>query len=94
MEDKFTREGDKRFTLRIEKELFEELTVIAKKNKRAIGRQIEFFLEQAVSFEKQKIEKAEAIKNVLSQKGLSSEEIKNLKQNISLGAPFLKNYLE
>ena len=25
MEDKYTREGDKRFTLRIEKELFEEL---------------------------------------------------------------------
>lgn len=44
--DKFTREEDKRFTLRIAKELFEKVEFSAKKNKRAIGREIEFILEQ------------------------------------------------
>lgn len=46
MNDKFTREEDKRFTLRINKELFQQIEVSAKKNKRAIGREIEFILEQ------------------------------------------------
>ena len=44
--DQFTREEDKRFTLRIAKELFEKVEISAKKNKRAIGREIEFILEQ------------------------------------------------
>ena len=44
--DQFTREEDKRFTLRIAKELFEKVEFSAKKNKRAIGREIEFILEQ------------------------------------------------
>lgn len=42
----FTREEDKRFTLRINKDLFKLVEESAKKNKRAIGREIEFILEQ------------------------------------------------
>lgn len=44
--DTYTREGDKRFTLRIDKKLFERVEQSAKENKRAIGREIEFILEQ------------------------------------------------
>ncbi|HDD0321352.1 TPA: Arc family DNA-binding protein [Staphylococcus aureus] len=44
--DKFTRDEDKRFTLRIDKNLFQKVEQSAKKNKRAIGREIEFILEQ------------------------------------------------
>lgn len=44
--DKFTREEDKRFTLRIDKQLFDLVEKSAKENKRAIGREIEFILEQ------------------------------------------------
>lgn len=43
--DPQTRETDKRFTLRIDKKLFEIVEQSAKKNKRAIGREIEFILE-------------------------------------------------
>lgn len=44
----YTREGDVRFTLRIEKELFEKIKERAHVNKRAIGREIEFILEQSL----------------------------------------------
>ncbi|MBS4762145.1 hypothetical protein KG089_05350 [Carnobacteriaceae bacterium zg-ZUI252] len=44
--DKFTRDEDKRFTLRIAKELFLKVEQSAKENKRAIGREIEFILEK------------------------------------------------
>lgn len=44
--DNFTRESDKRFTLRIDKELFKKVENSAKINKRAIGREIEFILEK------------------------------------------------
>ncbi|MGW7931847.1 hypothetical protein ACWEWU_09335 [Staphylococcus xylosus] len=44
--DNYTRETDKRFTLRINKELFSMIEESAKKNKRAVGREIEFILEQ------------------------------------------------
>lgn len=44
--DKFTRENDKRFTLRIEKSIFKHVEQSAKDNKRSIGREIEFILEQ------------------------------------------------
>lgn len=85
MEDKYTREGDKRFTLRIEKKLFEDLTLIAKKNKRAIGRQIEFFLEQAVLTEKENYQKAKKIITVLKEKAENEQEykdfIKAIKEN-------------
>jgi len=48
MNDKYTREGDKRFTLRIEKNLFEKIEEIAVKSKRSIGRQIEYMLSKLV----------------------------------------------
>ncbi|HCX3191680.1 Arc family DNA-binding protein [Staphylococcus aureus] len=44
--DKYTREQDKRFTLRIDKNLFSEIERSAKRNKRSIGREIEFILSQ------------------------------------------------
>lgn len=44
--DKYTRDTDKRFTLRIEKELFKKVEDSARRNKRAVGREIEFILEQ------------------------------------------------
>lgn len=43
--DIYTREGDKRFTLRIEQALFDKLAESAKQNKRAVGREIEYILE-------------------------------------------------
>ena len=46
MADKFTREEDKRFTLRIDRELFATIEKSAKDNKRSIGREIEFILAQ------------------------------------------------
>lgn len=44
--DEYTRESDKRFTLRIDKDLFEKIERAARDDKRAIGREIEFILEQ------------------------------------------------
>ncbi len=44
--DTYTRESDKRFTLRIEKELFAKIEEAANKDKRSIGREIEFILSQ------------------------------------------------
>lgn len=44
--DTYTRETDKRFTLRIDKELFQKIEAHAKKDKRAVGREIEFILAQ------------------------------------------------
>ena len=44
--DKYTRESDKRFTLRIDKDLFAKIETSAQKDKRSIGRQIEFILDQ------------------------------------------------
>lgn len=45
MSDKFTRDDDKRFTLRMNKELFAVIEKSAKANKRSIGREIEYVLE-------------------------------------------------
>lgn len=47
--DKYTRDEDKRFTLRINKELFAKLEESARKHKRAIGREIEYILELELS---------------------------------------------
>lgn len=44
--NRFTRDSDKRFTLRIDAELFKLIESSARKSKRAIGREIEFILEQ------------------------------------------------
>ena len=38
----------KRFTLRIENNLFEQIKIKAKENKRAIGKEIEFILENSL----------------------------------------------
>ena len=40
---------EKRFTLRLDGELFENIKAIAKKHKRSIGREIEFILETYLS---------------------------------------------
>ena len=45
-EDKYTRDTDKRFTLRLDKELFEKVQNSAQKNKRSTAKEIEFILEQ------------------------------------------------
>jgi hypothetical protein len=46
MGDKYTKETDKRFTLRMNAELFEFVRQEAEKNKRSTGKEIEFILEQ------------------------------------------------
>lgn len=43
---KYTREGDKRFTLRIEQNLFQQLEASARASKRSIGRQIEYIIDK------------------------------------------------
>ncbi|MCH5379861.1 hypothetical protein [Limosilactobacillus reuteri] len=43
-EDKFTKEEDKRFTLRINKEIFKKVEIEASKERRSVGRQIEAIL--------------------------------------------------
>lgn len=45
MGDKFTREGDKRFTLRIDSGTFETIQWCAKRHKRSVGREIEIAIE-------------------------------------------------
>lgn len=42
--DKYTRDTDKRFTLRIDKDLFEVIKIQSEINRRAIGKEIEFAL--------------------------------------------------
>lgn len=44
--DIFTKDTDKRFTLRINKELFALLETAAIKDKRSIGKEIEFIVAQ------------------------------------------------
>lgn len=46
MGDKFTNENSKRFTLRIDKDLFRQITESARKNKRSITKEIEYFLRK------------------------------------------------
>ncbi len=50
MGDKFTREGDKRFTLRIDRDTFETIQWCAKKHKRSVGREIEVAIEYYLDF--------------------------------------------
>jgi len=45
MSDKYTREGDKRFTLRIPAGTFETIAWCAQKHKRSIGKEIAFAIE-------------------------------------------------
>ena len=46
MGDKITNENSKRFTLRIDKDLFRQITESAGKNKRSITKEIEYFLRK------------------------------------------------
>lgn len=45
MPDKYTRDNEKRFTLRIDKGTFETVAWCAKKHKRSIGKEIEFAID-------------------------------------------------
>lgn len=49
--DPYTKEGDVRFTLRIPEDLLELVREEARKNKRSVGKQIEFFIEQQLRLE-------------------------------------------
>lgn len=49
MNDNYTRDEDKRFTLRINKIVFQLVEQSAKKNKRSIAKEIEFILESYLS---------------------------------------------
>lgn len=42
--DKYTKDTDKRFTLRMNKELFEIVKKTAEKNRRSVAKEIEFIL--------------------------------------------------
>ena len=44
--DPYTKDSDSRFTLRIPTELLESIREEAKRNKRSVGKQMEFILEQ------------------------------------------------
>lgn len=43
--DKYTRDEDRRFTLRIDRDLFERIEADARASKRSIGRHIEYLLD-------------------------------------------------
>lgn len=47
--DAYTRDDDSRFTLRINTDILEAIKEEARKNKRSIGKQIEFILENWIS---------------------------------------------
>lgn len=49
--DPYTRETDSRFTLRIPTDLLEIIKEEAKANKRSTGKQIEFILEEWLSWQ-------------------------------------------
>lgn len=63
--DKYTREEDRRFTLRINKDLFKKLEESARKHKRAIGREIEYILEMELT-DKTFVTKEDAINSFKS----------------------------
>ena len=48
--DPFTNETDKRFTLRMNKELFERISSRAKKNRRSVAKEIEVAVEMYVDY--------------------------------------------
>ena len=50
--NEFSREGQTRFTMRIDPELLEILKREAEKNKRSTAKQIEFILEQYINANK------------------------------------------
>jgi len=54
-EDKFTRDTDKRFTLRMDMELFERISAIAKLNRRSTAKEIEVAVEMYVNYAENEI---------------------------------------
>lgn len=44
--DKYTPDSEKRFTLRINKEIFEKVKASAEKNRRSVAKEIEYILFQ------------------------------------------------
>ena len=48
--DDFTKETDKRFTLRMDAELFERIAQSAKANRRSIAKEIEQAVEEYLNF--------------------------------------------
>jgi len=52
--DKFTKEGHSRFTLRIPEELLNKVKRAAEESKRSTGKQIEYILEEFFSKDKDK----------------------------------------
>lgn len=75
-DNKYTREGDKRFTLRIEQNLFEQLEASARASKRSIGRQIEYIIDKFLNSGK-KVEET----NIFTDLGLPPLPEKPKKQN-------------
>ena len=49
-QDPYTNETDKRFTLRMDKELFERISFRAKKNRRSVAKEIEVAVEMYVNY--------------------------------------------
>ena len=84
--DKYTRDDDRRFTLRINKDLFKRLEESARKHKRAIGREIEYILEMELApKDKHFVTKQDAIdhfKSILELYKDLSEDDKKLYQDI------------
>lgn len=54
MADEYTRSDERRFTLRMDRQLFEQLEALAKKDKRAVGREIEYIVERYIEDQKDK----------------------------------------
>lgn len=48
--DSYTRDTDKRFTLRIDKALFERISVCAQKNRRSVAKEIETAIAMYVDY--------------------------------------------
>ena len=49
MKDPYTKETDKRFTLRIDNKLYERVKESAQSNKRSVAKEIEYILELFVN---------------------------------------------
>lgn len=48
--DPYTNENDKRYTLRMDKNLFERISLRAKKNRRSVAKEIETAVEMYVNY--------------------------------------------
>lgn len=48
--DPYTNDGDKRFTLRMDKALFDRIAQLAKKNRRSVAKEIEVAVEMYANY--------------------------------------------